>query len=332
MNSTAQQEETTANRSAMLEARIAKRSIAATDIVALELAPVVGHSLPAFSAGAHIDVEVAPNLVRQYSLCNDPSETHRYVIGVLRDPNSRGGSTAVHERLVEGQVIRIGVPRNLFALVPAQRSLLFAGGIGVTPLLSMAERLARDAACFELHYCSRSPERTAFGARIRASSFAEQVHFHHDDGPPAQRLDLPAVLPAPNAGIHLYVCGPRGFIDFVCGQARALGWPAAQIHVEHFSAPAAAVDDDAAFEVQIASSGQTIAVAPGQSVVAALRAHGVIVPVACEQGVCGTCLTRVVGGQPAHRDQYLTEEEKLQNDQFLPCCSRARSPRLVLDL
>ncbi len=316
----------------LLEARIAKRSVAALDIVALELVPVAGRSLPAFSAGAHIDVEVGPGLVRQYSLCNDPIETHRYVIGVLRDPNSRGGSVAVHEQLVEGQVIRIGTPRNLFALVPAQRSLLFAGGIGVTPLLSMAERLARDAAHFELHYCSRSPERTAFRARIEASSFADRVHFHHDDGAPAQRLDLPAVLPPPDADTHLYVCGPRGFIDFVCGQAHVLGWAAAQIHVEHFSAPAPSAADDGGFEVQIASSGQTIAVAPGQSVAAALSAHGVVVPLACEQGVCGTCLTRVIDGVPEHRDQYLTDEEKLRNDQFLPCCSRARSARLVLDL
>ncbi len=316
----------------MLEARIAKRSVAALDIVALELVPIAGRSLPAFSAGAHIDVEVGPGLVRQYSLCNDPVETHRYVIGVLRDPHSRGGSAAVHERLAEGQVIRIGAPRNLFALVPAQRSLLFAGGIGVTPLLSMAERLARDAAHFELHYCSRSPERTAFRARIAASSFADRVHFHHDDGAPAQRLDLPAVLRAPDADTHLYVCGPRGFIDFVCGQAQALGWSGPQIHVEHFSAPAPSAAGDGGFEVQIASSGQTLVVAPGQSIVAALRANGVIVPVACEQGVCGTCLTRVIDGVPEHRDQYLTDEEKLQNDQFLPCCSRARSARLVLDL
>ena len=332
MSATAQCADAAVNRSTMLEARIAKRSVAALDIVALELVPVAGRSLPAFSAGAHIDVEVAPGLVRQYSLCNDPAETHRYVIGVLRDPNSRGGSVAAHERLVEGQVIRIGTPRNLFALVPAQRSLLFAGGIGVTPLLSMAEQLAGDAAPFELHYCSRSPERTAFRARIEASSFADRVHFHHDDGAPAQRLDLPAVLAAPDAGTHLYVCGPRGFIDFVCGHADALGWAGSQIHVEHFSAPIPSVTDDGGFEVQIASSGQTLAVAPGQSVVAALRAHGVVVPVACEQGVCGTCLTRVIDGVPEHRDQYLTDEERQQNDQFLPCCSRARSARLVLDL
>lgn len=316
----------------MHEVRIANRSVAALDIVALELAPLAGAALPAFSAGAHIDVEVRPGLVRPYSLCNDPRETHRYVIGVLRDPNSRGGSLAVHEQLGEGQVIRIGAPRNHFALVPARRYVLFAGGIGVTPLLCMAERLASEAASFELHYCSRSPERTAFMARIQASSFADKVHFHHDDGEPAQRLDLPAVLAAPDADTHLYVCGPRGFIDFVCAGAKASGWGAAQIHFEHFSAQADPTADDGAFEVQIASSGKTVAVAAGQSVVEALRAHRIDVPVSCEQGVCGSCLTRVIEGEPDHRDMYLTDEEKLLNDQFLPCCSRAKSQRLVLDL
>jgi vanillate monooxygenase ferredoxin subunit len=319
-------------QASMLEVRIAKRALDAVDIVALELAPVAGRALPSFSAGAHIDVEIAPGLVRQYSLCNDPGETDRYVIGVLRDPNSRGGSAAVHDRLAVGQLIRIGAPRNHFALVPARRYVLIAGGIGVTPILCMAERLARDAAVFEMHYCSRSPDRTAFMARIRASSFADRVHFHHDDGEPAQRLDLPAVLARPTADTHLYVCGPGGFIDFVCGGAKAHGWSAAQIHFEHFAAPAPAASQDDSFEVRIASSGQTIVVPPGQSVAEALRRHRIDVPVSCEQGVCGTCLTRVLDGEPDHRDLYLTDEEKRQNDQFLPCCSRARSKRLVLDL
>jgi len=303
------------------------------DIRSFRLVRADGAPLPAYEPGAHIDVTGPTGIMRQYSLCGPLEDRCGYTIAVKREPASRGGSAALHDAVKPGMELEVGTPRNLFALdASAPEHLLFGAGIGVTPLLAMAERLARDAARFELHYCSRSPERTAFGARIRASSFAEQVHFHHDDGPPAQRLDLPAVLPAPDAGTHLYVCGPRGFIDFVCGRARALGWAAAQIHVEHFSAPAGAANDDGAFEVQIASSGQTIAVAPGQSVVAALRAHGVIVPVACEQGVCGTCLTRVLDGRPEHRDQYLTDEEKLLNDQFLPCCSRSRSPRLVLDL
>jgi vanillate O-demethylase ferredoxin subunit len=317
---------------AMLEVRIGRKAMAALDIVELDLHPVNGGALPPFDAGAHIDVEVRPGLIRQYSLCNDPQETHRYQIGVLRDPNSRGGSAAMHDELAEGQLIRIGAPRNRFALVPAQRSLLFAGGIGITPILCMAERLARDGAAFEMHYCTRSPERTAFAARIAASNFAGHVTVHHDAGPAEQRLDLQRVLPAPHAQTHLYVCGPRGFIDWVCDAARDAGWAATQIHFEHFAGPDADRADDGAFEVRLARSGATLAVPADRSVAAVLHAHGIDLPVSCEQGVCGTCLTRVVAGEPDHRDSYLTDEERCRNDQFLPCCSRSRSACLVLDL
>jgi vanillate O-demethylase ferredoxin subunit len=321
---------------ALLEVRIGRKAPAALDIVELDLLPVNGGALPPFDAGAHIDVELRPGLVRQYSLCNDPQETHRYQIGVLRDPHSRGGSAAVHDELAEGQVIRIGAPRNRFALVPAQRSLLFAGGIGITPILCMAERLARDGTAFEMHYCTRSVEHTAFAARIAAAPYADHVALHHDDGPAEQRLDLQRVLPAPHAETHLYVCGPRGFIDWVCDAARRAGWAEAQIHLEHFAgADAPRAQDgaqDSAFDVRLARSGRTIPVPPGRSVAAALHAHGVELPVSCEQGVCGTCLTRVLDGEPDHRDSYLTAEERCRNDQFLPCCSRSRSACLVLDL
>ncbi|MGM9486902.1 PDR/VanB family oxidoreductase [Ideonella sp. YS5] len=315
-----------------LQVRIARKTMEAADIALLELAPLAGDSLPRFEAGAHIDVELPRGLLRQYSLCNDPAETHRYLIGVLRDPRSRGGSAAVHDELAEGQVIRIGAPRNHFALVPARRTLLLAGGIGITPLLCMAERLAGAGADFALHYCTRSAARTAFVRRIRSAPFAGQVHFHHDDGPAAQRLNLPAVLAPADTGTHVYVCGPGGFIDAVCRSAREQGWPEAQIHFERFSAPAAEGKLDRPFELHLARSRRTLTVPAGQTVAQALRAHGVQVQVSCEQGVCGTCLTPVLEGEPEHRDSYLSDEEKRCNDQFTPCCSRARGERLVLDL
>ncbi len=215
--------------------RISRKAVEATDIVSLELAPLEGASLPPFSAGSHIDVEVKPGLVRQYSLCNDPTESHRYLIGVLRDPASRGGSTAVHDLLQEGQVVRISAPRNHFALVPAGRSLLFAGGIGVTPILCMAERLAQSGADFEMHYCARSADRAAFVERIRASRFADRVHFHYDDGDADQKLNLAEVLAGAAADTHLYVCGPGGFIDFVTQGAAKLGWPQERVHFEYFA-------------------------------------------------------------------------------------------------
>jgi vanillate monooxygenase ferredoxin subunit len=316
----------------LFQVRIRRKAVAAQDVVTLDLVHPDGAALPPFDAGAHVDVEVRPGLLRQYSLCNDPAETHRYQIGVLRDPHSRGGSIAVHDELAEGQLIRIGAPRNRFALVPAQRSLLLAGGIGITPILCMAERLARDGVAFQLHYCTRSAPRTAFAARIAAASWAGHVSFHHDDGPAEQRLDLQRVLSAPRQGTHLYVCGPRGFIDWVCSTAHAAGWAPDHIHHEHFAGQDPGAGEDRAFEVRLASSGQTITVAPGQSMAAALHASGIALPVSCEQGVCGTCLTRVIAGEPEHRDSYLTDEERSRNDQCLPCCSRSRSACLVLDL
>jgi vanillate O-demethylase ferredoxin subunit len=316
-----------------LQVRVARKAIEAEDIVTLELVAADGGALPPFSAGSHIDVHLPGGLVRQYSLCNDPRETQRYLIAVLREAASRGGSRAVHEQLREGDVLTIGAPRNHFALAhEARRHLLLAGGIGITPLLCMAERLAHLGADFTLHYATRSPARTAFRARIAAAPYAAQVHFHFDDGTTGQRLDLPAVLAQPQDGTHLYVCGPRGFMDAVLQTARAQGWPETRLHYEFFSADVAPAEGDSAFEVQLASSGRIVQVPKDQSVTQALAAAGVEIMVSCEQGVCGTCLTRVLEGVPDHRDSYLTPEERAANDQFTPCCSRAKTPRLVLDL
>nr|HPG81622.1 iron-sulfur cluster-binding domain-containing protein [Piscinibacter sp.] len=168
--------------------------------------------------------------------------------------------------------------------------------------------------------------------RISRSAFAPRVQFHHDDGVPDQRLDIAALLAEPPAGRHLYVCGPKGFMDAVLGAARAQGWPESQLHYEFFSADVAPVAGDASFEVQLASSGRIVVVPADRSIVQALAEAGVTVATSCEQGVCGTCLTRVIEGEPEHRDLYLTPEEQAAGDQFLPCCSRSRSARLVIDL
>ncbi len=316
-----------------IDVRVAAKRNEATDICTYELVDAGGDALPPFAAGAHIDVHLPNGLVRQYSLCNDPGESHRYLIGVLRDPASRGGSQAMHEMVNEGDMLKIGAPKNHFPLAhEARRSLLLAGGIGVTPILCMAERLAGAGAEFDMHYCTRSRERTAFVERIEASRFAPRVHFHFDDGPDEQKLDIAALLATPEAGTHLYVCGPKGFMDAVLDTARAQGWPEKQVHYEFFSAEPLKSDDDESFDVKLASSGRTVRVEAGQSVIEALAAAGVEVPTSCEQGVCGTCLTRVIEGTPDHRDSYLTDEEREANDQFLPCCSRAKSALLVLDL
>ena len=286
----------------ILKVRVAHKRDEADGICSLELLPVPGVVLPGFTAGAHIDVHLGSGLLRQYSLCNPPSDTQRYVIAVLRDPASRGGSEAVHARVKEGDVVEISAPKNHFPLAAnAKQHLLLAGGIGVTPLMSMAEQLSADGA-------------------------------HWDDTPEEPALSLSALIGAPQAGQHLYVCGPKGFMDAVLATARAQSWPEDQLHFEFFGAQVVHDASDAAFTVKIASSGQEIQVGANQTVIEVLHQAGVDVPIACEQGVCGTCLVRVLSGVPDHKDMYLTPEEQEANDQFTPCCSRSKSPVLVLDL
>lgn len=318
---------------ATLSVRVAAKKAEAQDICSFELVEVSGRGLPAFSAGSHVDIHLGDGLTRQYSLCNDPAESHRYLIAVLRDPATRGGSLAMHDRVQVGDLLQISAPKNHFALAhDAQRHLLLAGGIGVTPILCMAERLAATGAEFEMHYCTRSLERTAFAGRIAAAPFAPRVQLHFDDGPAGQRFDIAARLATPEPGTHLYVCGPKGFMDAVLAIARQRGWPESQLHWEFFAAEVASKATDESFEVQVASSGRVVVVPKNQTVVQALAVAGIEVPTSCEQGVCGTCITRVIEGIPDHKDLYFTPEEQAANDQFTPCCSRAKSARLVLDL
>jgi vanillate O-demethylase ferredoxin subunit len=324
--------------STALQVRVSGKRLEALDICAFELVGAQGGALPPFDAGSHIDVRLPGGLVRQYSLCNPPHENHRYVIGVLKDPASRGGSRTMHEDVKEGDLLQVSAPKNHFRLEhTARRSLLLAGGIGVTPILCMAEKLAAAGAAFEFHYCTRSRERTAFHERIQASPFARQTRFYFDEGGCEERIDLPALLAGPAQeidvdGVHLYVCGPKGFIDAVLRTARANRWPEANLHFEFFAGEAALTQQGGSFRVKLARSGRLVQVPANRTVVQALADAGVEVSTSCEQGVCGTCLTRVLEGECDHRDMYLTPEEQAANDQFTPCCSRSRSPVLVLDL
>jgi vanillate O-demethylase ferredoxin subunit len=318
---------------ATLAVRVAQKNTEATDIASFDLVAAEGQSLPVFSAGSHVDVHLPGGLVRQYSLFNNPGENHRYRIAVLKDAHSRGGSKALHEQVKVGDTLHISAPKNHFLLAhEAKRHLLLAGGIGVTPLLCMAERLSSTSADFEMHYCTRSADRTAFRERLAEPALAAKVVFHFDDAEPAQQLDMGALLARPEAGAHLYVCGPQGFMKAVLETARNSGWSEAQLHAEFFAMDASPVATDESFEIQIASSGLIVTVDKDQTILQALSAAGVQVFSSCEQGVCGTCLTRVIEGVPDHRDMYLTDQEKAANDQFLPCCSRSKSARLVLDI
>lgn len=262
-----------------LRVRVARKQDEALEIALFELVSADGTPLPPFSAGSHVDVLLEGGLMRQYSLCNDPAEADCYQIAVLKDPNGRGGSRAMHETVHVGDVISVSAPKNHFQLAHgAKASILLAGGIGITPLLCMAERLASIEQPFILHYCTRSPERTAFRRRIEQSRFASRVLFHFDDGPQAQKLDIQALLTRPQPSVHVYTCGPKGFMDAVLSTARNSGWAEDQLHYEFFSAEPVKLATDGSFDVKLARSGRVIRVAHDQTVIAALAAEGVQVP------------------------------------------------------
>lgn len=302
----------------------------ADGVVSLDLVAVDGGLLPAFEAGAHIDVHLPGGLIRQYSLCSDPAQQRVYTIAVWRDPQSRGGSQAVHEQLQPGQRLQISEPRNLFPLVSTEgRALLLAGGIGITPILAMATTLAARQQAFELHYCFRDAATAAYTGCLQQGALAAACHLH--DSSHGSRMNAGQVLANPAANDHLYVCGSAGFIEQMLATATAQGWQSAQLHREYFDAPETATEAAAdSFEIRVGERSFTVAAS--QTVAEVLEANGLPVAVSCGKGICGSCLTTVLEGEPDHRDLYLTEEEQAANDQFTPCCSRARSPYLVLEL
>ena len=316
---------------ATLSLRLARRTVEAEGICSFAFVDPKGKALPPFSAGSHIDVDAGNGITRQYSLCNNPLDTHRYVIGVLLHPDSRGGSRGMHENLAVGDLVQIRPPRNHFPLAhSAKRSLLLAAGIGVTPILCMAEHLSNMGRDFSMHYCVRSLAQAAFVDRIKKSAFADRVTFHVSSKD--TRLDIPLLLEGGYHDTHLYVCGPNGFMEGVIAAASEKGWPEAHVHREYFAATRKINTPATAFVLKIASTGKLIHVAKDETAAAALGRCGIDVPVSCAEGLCGTCLVKVIDGDIEHNDLFLTAEERARNDQFTPCCSRASSPLLVLDL
>ena len=304
----------------------------ALDIKSFELVPVEG-LLPPFTPGSHIDVHLATGLVRQYSLLNGPTDTTSYRVAVKLEPQSRGGSRAMHESIREGQTLMIGAPRNNFRLHEgARHAALFAGGIGITPLLSMMRHLDERGESFELQYFSRSLAHTAFHETLSQNRFADKVSFHYALEPEAIRAYLRKHLWHRQDGAQMYICGPRPFMDLV-EQTAAITWPPEAVHLEYFSAdPESLAGPREEFTVRCARSGGEYPVAANESIVDALLKHQIKIETSCEQGVCGTCLTGVLSGEPDHRDVYLSDEEKRVGDRMLPCVSRARSSLLVLDV
>ncbi|MFK0106657.1 PDR/VanB family oxidoreductase [Streptomyces sp. NPDC091217] len=290
--------------------------------------------LPAFEAGAHVDVHLGPTLIRQYSLLNSPQDSDRYLICVRRDDGGRGGSAAMHQDITVGQRLRVSTPRNLFPLLPAKRYVLVAGGIGITPLLSMADELAARGVDFTLHHYASAAAEAPLLERIRNSAFTDRVHPHRSDEGDSIRTALPAELSSPDPSALVYICGPDGFMRHVTDTATAAGWQPGQLHIERFT-PAAREPDpatDGEFRVRVASTGDSYPVPAETTIAEVLATHGVEVELSCEQGMCGACLTPVLAGEPDHRDEVQTDEERAANTQITICCSRSRSAELVLGL
>jgi len=300
-------------------------------VVALDLVACDGGELPAFAAGAHIDVHVATGIIRQYSLCGDPADRTRYRIAVLLEAASRGGSATIHDAFHEGRRVRIMPPRNNFAVDPAApRHVLVAGGIGVTPLIAMAHDLHRRGADFTLHYCAHNRETAPFLAELEAGPFGNAIEVYLSGDPLSERFDARGVLETAGDA-HVYVCGPARLQDAVLETAAALGWDAGRVHRERFTADVDRSGEP--FTVVAARSNVTVEVEPGRSIAQTLAERGVLIPISCEQGVCGTCVSRVLGGTVDHRDLFLSEAEKASNQRITPCCSRAGAGEtLVLDV
>ena len=316
-----------------LDVVVSARSAVAQDICSYELRAPNGVELPAFTPGAHVRVDLGAGLNRTYSICSDPQDLSHYVIAVLKEPNGRGGSVAMHDRVQTGSTLRISRPVNHFPLSDeAPHHVLMAGGIGVTPLLAMARTLKRNGASYELHYASRSPERAAFADLLESGALGSMVHTYFDSQP-HKKLEIAQVLSASAPHSHVYVCGPSGFIEAVRSTASALGWDTSRVHFELFAAPPVVrAVAQGEFEVRLVKRGISLVVPPDKSVLDVLKTQGIPMDSSCEQGVCGVCVTRVVAGEPDHRDMFFTDAEHARNDCFTPCCSRSKSPVLVLDL
>lgn len=314
-----------------LSLRVQSIRYEADSIHAFELVDPNGARLPETSAGAHVDVHLGGGLMRSYSLAGDPQDRHRWVLGVLRETKSQGGSKAMHDQVRVGQRLTVGLPRNAFGLAEgASHSVLLAGGIGITPLKAMAHTLNAQGASFELHYCAKTPEHAAFKAELQSLVPPGRLHFHHDNGDPTQGLDIAALLKQPEGGTHVYFCGPTGFMK-ACTEATA-HWPSGTVHSEHFKAPEPTVSDVPAgsFQVNLARTGITVQVGPEQTIVRAIELAGHRVPTSCLSGLCGACKTGYLEGDVEHNDYILSDEEKTHC--MTVCVSRSRGPLLVLDI
>lgn len=310
-----------------------------SNIKMYELVAANGGDLPAFEAGAHIDFKLPNGLVRSYSLANDPKERHRYVTAILKDVKGQGGSVWMHDNVKVGDSLIATPPLQNFPLVEdADDTQLLAGGIGITPILAMGYRLKALGRKVHLHYCTRSPQDTAFMDEVKRV-FGPDVTFYHDGGDPSKGIKLDVVFKSHTPGTHLYVCGPGGLLNAV--RNAVSHWPDGSVHFELFTsarteaqAAALAAKENFAFEVELRRSGVTLTIPADRSILDVMIEEGFGVPYACEEGWCGACVIPMLDGKADHRDEVLSDAEKAANTKIQVCISRAAAPgeKLVLDM
>ncbi|BBP65775.1 oxidoreductase [Pseudomonas sp. Cab53] len=316
-------------RKAMVRVTVARIWMTADGVAAFELRPIRG-LLPTFQPGAHIDVHMPNGLIRQYSITNGPGESDSYVIGVKLKHDSKGGSLYMHKTIREGDVLAISEPRNNFPLRrDAVRTIFIAGGIGLTPLISMAQVLKNQSLDFAFHYFAQNQEQLAFPEKTGLLGEALQAHLGLD--PAGTTAKLRDILSGYRRKMQVYLCGPGPMLEAARRIAAELGWPEGAVHFEYFK-NVNTIEDSSSFEVALARSCLTLTVPPGRTLLEVIREAGVDMPSSCEQGACGTCLAPVIEGEPDHQDVYLNDAERKSGNKIITCVSRAKSTRLVLDL
>jgi ferredoxin-NADP reductase len=312
----------------LIEVRLTAIRYAARDTNLYEFRRPDGGPLPAYEPGAHVDMHLPNGLLRNYSLVVAKPEAGVYTFGIKRDPASRGGSRYIHDELRVGKTLTIGAPRNNFPLhEDAAHTVLLAGGIGITPIWCMVQRLTALGRSWSLHYSCRSRTDMAFLEALEAMT---GPNFHFDDENAGKFLDVAGIVAAAAKDAHLYCCGPTPMLKAF--EAATADWPRAQIHVEYFTPKQQEPARRGGFTVELARSGQEFFIPEGHSILQVLLDEGVDVDYSCELGICGACEQRVISGVPEHRDSILTEEEQAENKRVMICCAGCKSDRLVLDL
>ncbi len=313
----------------VIKARLSKVEKMTAGVTKYEFSAWNGSPLPSWTAGAHLDIVVAPEFLRQYSLSGDPSDRSKYQIGVLREDEGKGGSKLMHRIFSEGRRIFISKPINHFPLdETAARTFLMGGGIGVTPMIAMAHRLHEIGADFELHYSAKSSETAGYLEDLKAAPWKDRVHLHFSTE--GTRADLDAILSGRQDGWHVYTCGPDRYMDGVIAAAERQGYPEEFRHLEYFSVPEIPDYENHPFKLKLAKSGREFIVPEDKSAADVLNENGFHIDIKCSDGLCGVCQCGLVSGDVEHRDFVLSKKQR--EHEIILCQSRAAEPDGVIEI